>query len=56
MDLSPATAFAAGSLIIPTPNTIDVIGASILQNALAEQPATGVVLHPADWAGCDAQK
>lgn len=46
-----AVAFAAGSLVIPTPNTIDVIGASILQNALAEQPATGVVLHPADWAG-----
>lgn len=46
-----ATAFAAGSLIVDDPTKIDAIGAAILQNALANLPADGIVLHPADWMG-----
>lgn len=46
-----ATAFAAGTLIVADPNKIDAIGAAILQNALADIPATGIALHPADWMG-----
>ena len=44
-----ATAFAAGTLTVASPQRIDVIGAAILQNALADLPADGIVLHPADW-------
>lgn len=47
--VTQATAFAAGSLVVATPNKIDVIGAALLQNALADEPATGIVIHPADW-------
>ena len=43
-----ATAFAAGSTVIPNATKIDVIGAAMTQNALAEQPVTGVVVHPSD--------
>ena len=49
-----ATAFAqasAGGLILPNATKIDVLGAAILQNALANIPATGIALHPADWMG-----
>lgn len=45
-----ATAFAdpiAGS--VTGPNQIDRIGSAILQAALANYPATGIVLHPSDW-------
>ena len=45
-----ATAFAAGSTVIPNANKIDVIGVAMTQNALAEEPVTGVVVHPSDWA------
>ena len=44
-----ATAFAAGSLIIASATKLDVIGAAIHQNALAEEPVTGIVVHPSDW-------
>ena len=46
-----ATAFAAGDLVVDSPNKMDAIGAAILQNALADLPATGIVLHWADWIG-----
>lgn len=46
-----ATAFAAGSLVVDSPSKIDAIGAAILQNALADIPATGIALHPSDWMG-----
>jgi HK97 family phage major capsid protein len=46
-----ATAFAAGTLTVASPTKLDVIGAAILQNALADLPADGVVMHPADWMG-----
>ena len=44
-----ATAFAAGSVVIASPTKLDVIAAAINQNALADLPADGVVLHPSDW-------
>jgi HK97 family phage major capsid protein len=44
-----ATAFTAGTLVIASPTLIDVIGAAILQQALANLPADGIILHPADW-------
>ena len=34
---------------ITDPNQIDRIGSAILQSALADFPATGIVLHPSDW-------
>jgi HK97 family phage major capsid protein len=46
---SQATSFAAGSLVIPSATKIDVIGAAILQVALADEPVTGIVVHPSDW-------
>jgi HK97 family phage major capsid protein len=46
-----ATAFAAGTLTVAAPTKLDAIGAAIMQNALADLPADGVVLHPADWMG-----
>jgi HK97 family phage major capsid protein len=46
-----ATTFAAGTLVVTTPSKLDAIGAAILQNALADLPADGVVLHPSDWMG-----
>jgi HK97 family phage major capsid protein len=51
-----ATAFAAGSLVVTSPQRIDVIGAAILQNALADLPADGIVLHPADWTAITMTK
>lgn len=44
-----ATAFAAGSLVVASPQYIDVIGAALLQQALTDLPPDGIVLHPADW-------
>jgi len=43
-----STAFAA-PITIETPNLIDTIGLAILQNALADLPADGIVIHPSDW-------
>lgn len=33
----------------PTPNSIDMIGLAILQNAIALYEADGIVVNPADW-------
>jgi HK97 family phage major capsid protein len=45
-----ATAFASpyGSTLTAA-NKIDVILAALLQNALANEPATGIIVHPSDW-------
>ncbi|GLS35377.1 nucleoid-structuring protein H-NS [Mesorhizobium tianshanense] len=43
-----ATAFAA-PFVITTPTMLDTIGLAILQNALADFPADGIVMHPSDW-------
>tara|TARA_R100000935_G_scaffold56039_1_gene86800 strand:- start:152 stop:1303 length:1152 start_codon:yes stop_codon:yes gene_type:complete len=48
--LIPAATAFVDPLALTTPNQIDTIGAAILQTALADFPATGIVLHPADWA------
>lgn len=45
-----ATAFAPeAGVVVGTPNMIDTLGLAILQNALAEFPADGIAVHPADW-------
>ncbi|WP_315833909.1 phage major capsid protein [Bradyrhizobium prioriisuperbiae] len=50
-----ATPFNAA--FVPTAQTkIDVIRLAILQVMLAEWPATGIVLHPTDWAGIQLTK
>lgn len=36
-------------LELVNPNRIDMIGAALLQSALADFPADGIILHPADW-------
>lgn len=51
-----ATAFAAGTSVVVTPQKIDVIRYAMLQGALAELPPTGVVLNPIDWAGIETLK
>jgi HK97 family phage major capsid protein len=43
-----STAFAA-PFTVESPNLIDTIGLAILQNALADLPADGIVVHPSDW-------
>ncbi|WP_218153062.1 phage major capsid protein [Tranquillimonas alkanivorans] len=46
--ITNATAFA-DPLTQASPTMIDQIGAAILQNALAEYPADGIMMHPSDW-------
>lgn len=43
-----ATAFSA-PITISSPNSIDLIGLAILQNALALYPADGIIVNSADW-------
>jgi HK97 family phage major capsid protein len=51
-----ATAFSA-PITLPTPVTkIDIIRLAMLQAVLAELPATGVVMHPTDWATIELVK
>lgn len=51
-----ATAFAAGTAVVATPTRLDVIRYAMLQGALAELPATGIVLNPIDWASIETTK
>jgi HK97 family phage major capsid protein len=44
-----ATAYAAPFDPAGVETMIDTLGLAILQNALAEEPATGIVVHPSDW-------
>jgi HK97 family phage major capsid protein len=46
--VTQATAFSA-PFAVTSPNLIDTIGLAILQNALADLPADGIVVHPSDW-------
>jgi HK97 family phage major capsid protein len=41
---------------IATPTRIDTLRLAMLQAELAEFPATGIVLHPADWAAIELTK
>jgi HK97 family phage major capsid protein len=50
-----ATTYSA-PIVVPTPTKIDVIRLMILQAELALFPSTGIVLHPADWAGIQLTK
>jgi HK97 family phage major capsid protein len=50
-----ATAFTA-PITIATPTSIDNVRLGILQAYLAEYPATGVVMHPNDWARIELTK
>lgn len=43
-----ATAYAA-PFTMSGSNMIDIVGLAILQSALADFPADGIVLHPSDW-------
>jgi HK97 family phage major capsid protein len=42
--------------VLPLPQKLDVIRFAMLQASLAEYPASGVVLHPTDWAGIELTK
>ena len=50
-----ATAYSA-PITIATPTQIDILRLAMLQAALAEYPATGMVLHPTDWAAIELTK
>lgn len=50
-----ATAYSA-PISVSSPTSIDMIRLMMLQAALAEYPATGVVLHPSDWAWIETLK
>jgi len=50
-----ATAYSA-PITIADATMIDTLRLAILQSELAELPATGIVLHPADWAGIELTK
>lgn len=51
-----ATASTANLAVVSSPTKIDVIRFAMLQAMLAEFPATGVVLHPTDWASIETLK
>ena len=51
-----ATAFIPPITIPATVTRIDVLRLAMLQTALSELMATGVVLHPADWAAIELLK
>ena len=52
-----ATAYAApGAITATSPTVIDQLRFAMLQVALAEYPATGMVLNPIDWARIETTK
>lgn len=52
-----ATAYAApGGITATSPTAIDQLRFAMLQAALAEYPATGMVLNPIDWARIETTK
>ncbi len=54
--ISQATAYAAPFDPAGTETGIDNIRLAMLQVALAEYPATGIVMHPSDWARIELLK
>lgn len=44
-----ATTYVAPFTPGGTLNEIDKLGLAILQSALADEPATGIIVHPSDW-------
>ncbi|MBD4917893.1 phage major capsid protein, partial [Xanthomonas citri pv. citri] len=53
--LPQATAFAA-PITVANATAVDRLRLALLQAQLAEFPATGIVLNPADWAGMELLK
>lgn len=51
-----ATASTANLAVVTSPTFLDVLRYAMLQAALAEFPATGIVLHPTDWAKIETTK
>lgn len=51
-----ATASTANLAVVSAPTKLDVLRYAMLQAALAEFPATGIVLHPTDWATIETLK
>lgn len=51
-----ATAFAAPIVLPGSPRKMDIIRLMLLQAELAEYPATGIILHPSDWAAIELTK
>lgn len=47
--ITGATAFAAPFDPAGTETMLDTIALGILQNALADEPADGIIIHPSDW-------
>ena len=43
-----ATAYSA-PITLADPTMLDTLGLALLQSALAEFPASGIIMHPADW-------
>lgn len=50
-----ATAYSA-PITVSSPTSIDLIRLMALQAALAEYPATGIAMHPSDWAWIELLK
>lgn len=50
-----ATAYSA-PFVIATPTSLDMLRLAMLQAMLAEYPATGIVMHPSDWARIETMK
>lgn len=53
--MTQASAYAA-PIAVPSVTNIDTVRLALLQSELAEFPATGIVLHPADWAAIELTK
>jgi HK97 family phage major capsid protein len=51
-----ATATTANLAVVASPTKLDVLRYAMLQASLAELPATGIVIHPTDWAGIETTK
>jgi len=51
-----ATALGANPAVVASPTRLDVLRYAMLQAELAELPASGMVLHPTDWAGIETTK
>lgn len=51
-----ATASTANLAVVALPTKIDVLRFAMLQASLAEFPASGIVIHPTDWAGIETTK
>ncbi|MBD8549479.1 phage major capsid protein [Sphingomonas sp. CFBP 8764] len=53
--VTAATAYAAAGSLTAT-SQVDIVRLMILQTALAEYPANGIVLNPIDWAAIEMAK